>query len=127
MKRSGILALWLILSLVSVMASGCGYRVAATVQANAEATPVPTKLSWAAVPGPGLSASAPETVSGLQTVSVPLATALSLYNWKWLSNPDHAAEADVLVRIWWMTGGPPYCTRTAGRMAEIRPFMTTRD
>lgn len=108
MKRSGILALWLILSLVSVMASGCGYRVAATVQANAEATPVPTKLSWAAVPGPGLSASAPETVSGLQTVSVPLATALSLYNWNWLSNPDHAAEADVLVRIWWMTGGPQY-------------------
>ena len=52
MKRSGILALWLILSLVSVVTSGCGYRVAATIQANAEATPVPTKLSWAAVPGP---------------------------------------------------------------------------
>ena len=50
----------------------------------------------------------PGNVSGLQTVSVPLATALSLYNWKWLSNPDHAAEADVLVRIWWMTGGPQY-------------------
>lgn len=105
MKRSGILALWLILSLVSVVTSGCGYRVAATIQANAEATPVPTKLSWAAVPGPALSASAPETLSGLQTVSVPLATALSLYNWKWLSNPDQAAEADVLVRIWWMTDG----------------------
>ena len=108
MKRSGILALWLILSLVSVVTSGCGYRVAATIQANAEATPVPTKLSWAAVPGPALSASAPETLSGLQTVSVPLATALSLYNWKWLSNPDQAAEADVLVRIWWMTDGPQY-------------------
>lgn len=38
MKRSGILALWLILSLVSVVTSGCGYRVAATIQANAEAT-----------------------------------------------------------------------------------------
>ena len=66
--------------------------------------------SWAAVPGPALSASAPETLSGLQTVSVPLATALSLYNWKWLSNPDQAAEADVLVRIWWMTDGPQYIT-----------------
>ena len=105
MKRSGILALWLILSLVSVVTSGCGYRVAATIQANAEATPVPTKLSWAAVPGPALSASAPENAFRLQTVSVPLATALSLYNWKWLSNPDQAAEADVLVRIWWMTDG----------------------
>lgn len=113
MKRSGILALWLILSLVSVVTSGCGYRVAATIQANAEATPVPTKLSWAAVPGPALSASAPETLSGLQTVSVPLATALSLYNWKWLSNPDQAAEADVLVRIWWMTDGPQYITERA--------------
>ena len=113
MKRSGILALWLILSLVSVVTSGCGYRVAATIQANAEATPVPTKLSWAAVPGPALSASAPETLSGLQTVSVPLATALSLYNWKWLSNPDQAAEADVLVRIWWMTDGPQYITEWA--------------
>ena len=113
MKRSGILALWLILSLVSVVTSGCGYRVAATIQANAEAAPVPTKLSWAAVPGPALSASAPETLSGLQTVSVPLATALSLYNWKWLSNPDQAAEADVLVRIWWMTDGPQYITERA--------------
>ena len=113
MKRSGILALWLILSLVSVVTSGCGYRVAATIQANAETTPVPTKLSWAAVPGPALSASAPETLSGLQTVSVPLATALSLYNWKWLSNPDQAAEADVLVRIWWMTDGPQYITERA--------------
>lgn len=113
MKRSGILALWLILSLVSVVTSGCGYRVAATIQANAEAAPVPTKLSWAAVPGPALSASAPETLSGLQTVSVPLATALSLYNWKWLSNPDQAAEADVLVRIWWMTDGPQYITEWA--------------
>lgn len=113
MKHSGILALWLILSLVSVVTSGCGYRVAATIQANAEATPVPTKLSWAAVPGPALSASAPETLSGLQTVSVPLATALSLYNWKWLSNPDQAAEADVLVRIWWMTDGPQYITERA--------------
>ncbi|MFR4118309.1 MAG: hypothetical protein ACLT2T_05255 [Bilophila wadsworthia] len=113
MKRSGILALWLILSLVSVVTSGCGYRVAATIQANAEATPVPTKLSWAAVPGPALSASAPETLSGLQTVSVPLATALSLYNWKWRSNPDQAAEADVLVRIWWMTDGPQYITERA--------------
>ena len=98
MKRSRILALWRILSLV---------------QANAEAAPVPTKLSWAAVPGPALSASAPETLSGLQTVSVPLATALSLYNWKWLSNPDQAAEADVLVRIWWMTDGPQYITERA--------------
>ena len=113
MKRSGILALWLILSLVSVVTSGCGYRGAATIQANAEAAPVPTKLSWAAVPGPALSASAPETLSGLQTVSVPLATALSLYNWKWLSNPDQAAEADVLVRIWWMTDGPQYITERA--------------
>ena len=63
--------------------------------------------------GPALSASAPETLSGLQTVSVPLATALSLYNWKWLSNPDQAAEADVLVRIWWMTDGPQYITERA--------------
>ena len=65
------------------------------------------------MPGPALSASAPETLSGLQTVSVPLATALSLYNWKWLSNPDQAAEADVLVRIWWMTDGPQYITERA--------------
>ena len=40
-----------------MVTSGCGYRVAATIQANAEAAPVPTKLSWAAVPGPALSAS----------------------------------------------------------------------
>ena len=125
MKRSGILALWLILSLVSVVTSGCGYRVAATIQANAEATPVPTKLSWAAVPGPALSASAPETLSGLQTVSVPLATALSLYNWKWLSNPDQAAEADVLVRIWWMTDGPQYITGRS--FLSPRPEFRYRD
>lgn len=110
MKRSGILVLWLVLSLVSIVTSGCGYRVAATIQANTEAAPMPTNLSWAAVPGPGLPSSAPEVLSGLQTVSVPLATALSQYNWKWLSNPDQAAEADVLVRIWWVTNGPQYIT-----------------
>ena len=70
MKRSGILALWLILSLVSVVTSGCGYRVAATIQANAEATPVPTKLSWAAVPGPALSASAPAVPVFARSLSV---------------------------------------------------------
>ena len=70
------------------------------------------QLSWAAVPGPALRFRS-ETLSGLQTVSVPLATALSLYNWKWLSNPDQAAEADVLVRIWWMTDGPQYITERA--------------
>lgn len=113
MKRSGILVLWLVLSLVSIATSGCGYRVAATIQANAEAVPMPTDLSWAAVAGPGLPASAPETLSGLQNVSVPLATALSLYNWKWLSNPEQAPEADVLVRIWWVTDGPQYIAERA--------------
>ena len=87
MKRSGILfALWLILSLVSVVTSGCGYRVAATIQANAEATPVPTKFRGRLCRGLRFRFRLKRFPA--QTVSVPLATALSLYNWKWLSNPD---------------------------------------
>lgn len=106
MQRFGVVVLFVMLCLGSMAAAGCAPRVLATVQANAE--PMPVKLTWAAVPGPGLSASVPQTRLVVDEVAASLASALSLYNWKWLSNPDQAAEADVLVRIWWLAEGPQY-------------------
>lgn len=106
MQRLGVFILFLMLCVVSMASVGCAPRVIATVQADAE--PMPVKLSWAAVPGPGLSPSAPETGLAVDEVAASLASALSLYNWKWLSAPDEAAKADVLVRIWWLTEGPQY-------------------
>lgn len=106
MQRFGVVVLFVMLCLGSMAAAGCAPRVLATVQANAE--PMPVKLTWAAVPGPGLSASVPQTRLMVDEVAASLASALSLYNWKWLSNPDQAAQADVLVRIWWLAEGPQY-------------------
>ena len=106
MQRFGVVVLFMMLCLGSMAAAGCAPRVLATVQANAE--PMPVKLTWAAVPGPGLSASVPQTMLVVDEVAASLASALSLYNWKWLSNPDQAAQADVLVRIWWLAEGPQY-------------------
>lgn len=106
MRRLSVFVLFLLLCLGSMASAGCAPRVIATVQANAE--PMPVKLSWAPVPGPGLSPSAPETGLAVDEVAASLASTLSLYNWKWLSAPDEAAKADVLVRIWWLTEGPQY-------------------
>lgn len=106
MQRFGVFVLFVMLCLGSMAAAGCAPRVLATVQANAE--PMPVKLTWAAVSGPGLSASVPQTRLVVDEVAASLASALSLYNWKWLSNPDQAAQADVLVRIWWLAEGPQY-------------------
>ncbi len=91
--------------------SGCGYRLAATIQANAERMPMPDRLSWAAVPV------VPDAASDLRAevdaVAAPLASALSAYGWTWLSNPAQAADADVLVRVSWMTEGPEYIIERA--------------
>lgn len=106
MQRVGVLVLWLCVALSALLAAGCGTRIAATVQADAKAGPILKNMTWAAVPG--LSGADEETLAGVQQSAVPLANVLSLYNWKWLSNPDDAADADVLVRIWWATEGPKY-------------------
>ena len=111
MRRVGVLVLWFLIVLSALLTAGCGTRIAATVQANAKAGPIPKGVTWAAVPG--VSGADAETLAGVEQSAVPLANVLSLYNWKWLSNPDDAADADVLVRIWWLTEGPTYVVERA--------------
>ena len=111
MRRVGVLVLCFFVALSALLTAGCGTRIAATVQANAKAGPIPKGVTWAAVPG--LSGADAETLAGVQQSAVPLANVLSLYNWKWLPNPDDAADADVLVRIWWLTEGPTYVVERA--------------
>lgn len=111
MRRVGVLVLWFLIVLSALLTAGCGTRIAATVQANAKAGPIPKGVTWAAVPG--VSGADAETLAGVEQSAVPLANVLSLYNWKWLSNPDDAADADVLVHIWWLTEGPTYVVERA--------------
>lgn len=85
--------------------TGCGHRIAATIQADAVQTPLPDKLSWAAIPGK--NASDPQTMVGVRTVAEQLSPSLSGYGWKWL-DASQAGKADVLVRVWWVTEGPQY-------------------
>lgn len=111
MRRVGVLVLCFFVALSALLTAGCGTRIAATVQANVKVGPIPKGVTWAAVPG--LSGADAETLAGVQQSAVPLANVLSLYNWKWLPNPDDAADADVLVRIWWLTEGPTYVVERA--------------
>lgn len=99
---------------VTVVTCGCGRKLVATVQADAPSLPVPVGLSWAAVPGPRMepplspaTSDSPTNAerSGITQVTAPLAGALTLYNWTWISDPS---TADVLVRVWWETSGPEY-------------------
>ncbi|MEG2139325.1 MAG: hypothetical protein RRY20_00870 [Bilophila sp.] len=109
MRRSRLFFVLVALGL-TLAVCGCGRRLSATVQAAASSLPIPTDLSWVAVPGSGVSLPASVSADGASTerteldlVAAPLAGALTVYNWTWISHP---AQADVLVRIWWETSEP---------------------
>lgn len=70
--------------------------------------PFPQGVTWTAVPGPGMPADDPSIQLAVDQTAAPLASALSLYNWKWLSSPAQAENADVIVRIRWNTSNPQY-------------------
>ena len=115
MRRVGVLVLWFLIVLSALLTAGCGTRIAATVQANAKAGPIPKGVTWAAVPG--VSGADAETLAGVEQSAVPLANVLSLYNWKWLSNPDDAADALALALC--------HARSSTSRLPQIKPEKET--
>ena len=114
MRHTATFLLLVLLVMSGMLTTGCGSRIAASIQSVS--TPVvPRSVTWAAVPGPGLSADDPSVQLLVEQTAVPLATALALHDWKWLSNPAQAQDADILVRIGWGTGAPRY-------IREFAPF-----
>ncbi len=107
MRRTAAFLLLTLLALSGMATAGCGSRIAASVQAVAEPA-IPQGVTWTAVPGPGMPADDPSIQLAVDQTAAPLASALSLYNWKWLSSPAQAENADVIVRIRWNTSNPQY-------------------
>ena len=106
--RHTVTFLLLLLLVISGMATaGCGSRIAASVQSVSEPV-VPSGVTWAAVPGTGMLSDDPSTQLLVEQTAASLATVLTSYDWKWISNPAQAEHADVLVRIRWNTSRPQY-------------------
>ncbi len=117
MRRALTFLLLTILAMCGVSTTGCASRLAASIQAVAEPD-IPQGLTWAAIPGVGLSTADPAVSLAVDQAAAVLAPALSVYNWKWLSNPAEAENADVLVRISWGSSKPQY---TQSLMPTARP------